>query len=186
MASVPRERFVPEDLASLAYEDRALPVEAGQTISQPFIVAAMAEAMDLEPSDRVLEIGAGTGYAAAVFASIASEVIAIERHRILADIAAQNLKAVGITSVTVIHADGTRGHPEVGPYDAVCISAGTESVPSTIVEQLAVGGRLVVPVGPADKQELLRYRKLGDGLTEPESLGPVSFVPLIADRGEDD
>ena len=160
MRAVPREAFLPEKLAEFAYDDTPLPIQEGQTISQPFIVAAMAEALKLGPHDRVLEIGTGSGYAAAVLAEIADEVYTIERHRILADQAERRLRELDYRNVHVLCGDGTLGWPEHAPFDAILVSAGGPEVPRVLVEQLAPGGRIVIPVGPDLRdQRLLRVTK---------------------------
>jgi len=184
MRAVPREAFLPEHLAEFAYEDTPLPIEEGQTISQPFIVAAMVEALKLGPGDRVLEIGTGSGYAAAVLGEIADEVYTIERHRALADQAERRLRELDYRDVHVLCGDGTLGWPEHGPFDAILVSAGGPEVPRVLVEQLAPGGRVVIPVGPDLRdQRLLRVTKEPDGSTNTEDLGGVRFVPLIGAWG---
>jgi protein-L-isoaspartate(D-aspartate) O-methyltransferase len=184
MRSVRREAFIPEELAEFAYDDTPLPIEEGQTISQPFIVAAMVDALQLEPADRVLEIGTGSGYAAAVLGHIAREVYTIERLRLLADEAAHRLSKIGYGNVHVLCADGTLGWPEHAPFDAILVSAGGPEVPKTLLDQLASGGRMVIPVGAELRdQRLLRVTKRPDGTTDTEDLGGVRFVPLIGAGG---
>ena len=184
MRFVPREAFVPERLAELAYEDTPLPIEEGQTISQPYIVAAMAEALELEPRDCVLEVGAGSGYAAAVLGQLAREVWAVERHATLARLARDRMEKLGYAHVHVVEGDGTLGWAERSPYDAILVSAGGPDVPQSLIDQLAPGGRLVIPVGSDPRlQELVRVRKRADGTTERESLGAVRFVPLVGAHG---
>ena len=184
LRTVPREAFLPEHLAEFAYEDTPLPIEEGQTISQPFIVAAMAEALELGAHDRVLEIGTGSGYAAAVLGEIAEEVYTIERHRPLADQAERRLRELDYRNVHVLCGDGTLGWPEHAPFDAILVSAGGPEVPRVLVEQLAPGGRIVIPVGPDLRdQRLLRVTKASDGTTNIEDLGGVRFVPLIGAGG---
>ena len=183
MRTVPREEFVPEPLADLAHDDTPLPIGEEQTISQPYVVALMAEALELRPEDRVLEIGAGSGYAAAVLARLAGEVWAVERHASLAREAAERLARLGIQNVHVIQGDGTLGLPEHAPYDAIVVAAGGPDVPPALLDQLAEGGRLVIPIGPEPRmQELVRVRRQ-DGHTVREDLGPVRFVPLIGAQG---
>lgn len=184
MRSVPREAFIPEHLAEFAYEDTPLPIEEGQTISQPFIVAAMAEALQIGSHDRVLEIGTGSGYAAAVLGQIADEVYTIERHRALADEAARRLRELGYGNVHVLCGDGTLGWPEHAPFDAILVSAGGPELPPALLAQLLPGGRMVIPVGtdPRD-QRLLRVTKDASGTTHSEDLGGVRFVPLIGAGG---
>lgn len=184
MRAVPRERFLQQDLAEFAYADTPLPIAQGQTISQPFIVAMMVEALQLEPGNRVLEIGTGSGYAAAVLAEVAAEVFTVERHCVLADAARRHLQALGYDTVEVLCGDGTLGWPEHAPFDAILVSAGGPSVPPLLVEQLAPGGRIVIPVGDDVRdQRLLRLTKGADGEIETDDLGAVRFVPLIGAEG---
>jgi protein-L-isoaspartate(D-aspartate) O-methyltransferase len=183
MGKVPREAFVPEHLTEFAYEDSALPIEAGQTISQPYIVARMIELLELQPGDKVLEVGAGSGYAAAVLSRIAREIYAIERHGELANQARARLGALGYDNAGIIWADGTKGLPAQAPFDAILVSAGGPKVPETLKRQLAIGGRLVVPVGRDVHQTLLRIRRTGDDEFEEEDHGAVTFVPLIGEEG---
>ncbi len=189
MAQVPREVFVPVGLRDLAYADRPLPIEAGQTISQPYIVAYMVEALGLQGGEKILEIGAGSGYAAAVLAEIATEVYTVESIVELADYARHNLKKAGYDNVHILRADGTEGWKEKAPFDAILVSAGAPEVPHHLLEQLVQGGRIVVPVGP-DKlsQELVRITKIDTGKYVREDLADVRFVPLIGKHGweEDD
>lgn len=184
MRTVRRELFVAKGDANRAYEDRPLPIGAGQTISQPYIVAVMIEALQLKGGERVLEIGAGSGYATAVLAEIAAEVFSIERIGELARLAEQNLAKAGCRNVQVRHADGTEGWPEAAPFDAILVSAGGPSVPRPLMRQLAIGGRMVVPVGREPRaQDLIRVRRLGDDTFEQDDLGKVRFVPLIGKEG---
>ena len=183
MGSVAREHFLPPEMAEFAYEDSPLPIGSGQTISQPYIVALMAAAAELGPEDRVLEIGTGSGYGAAVLSRVAGEVWTVERHRELADEARHRLAAAGIENVYVRAGDGTLGWPEAAPFDAIVVTAGGPAVPQALVEQLAEDGRLVIPVGgEARDQHLVRGRRHGDDLAQ-EDLGPVRFVPLIGAQG---
>jgi protein-L-isoaspartate(D-aspartate) O-methyltransferase len=180
MAEVPREAFLSPNLREFAYEDTPLPIAEGQTISQPYIVAMMIEALALTGGERVLEIGAGSGYAAAVLGRIAGEVYTIERHGTLAARAAQHLEELGYDNVRVIHADGSGGWPEGAPYHAIVVAAGGPAVPPTLREQLAVGGRLVMPIGPTPRlQELVRVTRLDVDDYRQEDLADVRFVPLI-------
>lgn len=184
MGRVARERFVPEHLRPHAYDDAPLPIGSGQTISQPFIVAFMAAALGLAGGERVLEIGAGSGYAAAVLAEIAETVYAIERLPELAEMAERNLAAAGYRNVHVRCADGTLGWPEAAPFDAILVSAGGREVPQSLKGQLAVGGRLVIPVGRArTEQTLVRVIRVDAQRYETEALELVRFVPLIGSEG---
>jgi protein-L-isoaspartate(D-aspartate) O-methyltransferase len=184
MSSVPREVFVPERLAEFVYDDTALPIEEEQTISQPYIVALMAEALEIGPGQRVLEVGAGSGYAAAVLSRIAGEVYAIERHAALAELARERMRRLGYGNVQIQHGDGTLGWPGYAPYDAIAVAAGGPEVPSALKQQLAVGGRLVIPVGTDPRvQELVRIRRAGPDRFEQENLGAVRFVPLVGAQG---
>jgi protein-L-isoaspartate(D-aspartate) O-methyltransferase len=183
MGVVPRELFVPDDLVDLAYEDRALPIEEGQTISQPYIVALTVEALRLSGAERVLDVGTGSGYAAAVLGRLAVQVWGIERHELLVDRARANLAAAGADNVTVVHGDGMLGHPADAPYDAIAVAAAAAEIPTALVEQLAEGGRLVIPVGrDGGAQELVRLTRVGDRI-ERENLLPVRFVPLLPGSG---
>jgi protein-L-isoaspartate(D-aspartate) O-methyltransferase len=187
MLAVPRQMFVPSSAAEFAYDDTPLPIEEGQTISQPYVVALMAAALKVTSRDRVLEIGAGSGYAAAVLARIAAEVYAIERHAVLAELASRRMKDLGFDNVDVRHGDGTLGWPEHAPYDAILVSAGGPSVPDALRTQLAVGGRLVIPVGTTPRaQELVRVTRIGQNEYRQEELGAVQFVPLIGAQGWED
>ena len=181
---VPREAFVAPDFARQAYDDHPLPIEAGQTISQPYIVALMIEAAGIGPDDKVLEVGAGSGYAAAVMSRIAREVVGIERQHELVEVARNRLERLGYGNVTVVEGDGTRGCPEEAPFDAILAAASGSHVPKPLVDQLADGGRLVMPVGdPSWVQELVKVTKRADGTTTQENLGGVRFVPLIGEEG---
>jgi protein-L-isoaspartate(D-aspartate) O-methyltransferase len=183
MGVVPREEFVPPEMREFAYRNVPLPIAAGQTISQPLIVAYMIEALELAPYDRVLEIGAGSGYAAAILSRIAHEVFTVERHRELADDARRRLQRLGYLNVHVRHADGTRGWPEEAPFDAIIVAAGGPRVPSPLLQQLCVGGRLVIPVGEESSQKLIRVVRRGEKEFEHEELMAVRFVPLIGEAG---
>jgi protein-L-isoaspartate(D-aspartate) O-methyltransferase len=184
MRAVPREEFLSADLAELAYEDGPLPIESDQTISQPYIVALMVEAAEIRPGDRVLEIGAGSGYAAAIIGRLASEVFAIERHHALAAQAGARLAKLGYTNVGILEGDGTGGLPEEAPFDAIIASASGSHVPDALLFQLKQGGRLVMPVGePQQVQALVKVTRVGEDEFEREELGPVRFVPLIGKHG---
>jgi protein-L-isoaspartate(D-aspartate) O-methyltransferase len=184
MRAVPREEFVPSELVEFAYEDSPLPISEEQTISQPYIVALMAEALELRPEDRVLEVGTGSGYAAAVLAHLAAEVSTIERHESLAVAARRKLRELGYANVRVVHGDGSLGWEEGAPYDAIVAAAGGPDVPPALLAQLAPGGRLVMPVGSTPREQtLVRLRKRADGKIAREDLGPVRFVPLIGAGG---
>jgi protein-L-isoaspartate(D-aspartate) O-methyltransferase len=182
MREVPREAFVPEYLRHSAYEDSPLPIGFGQTISQPHVVAFMIVALELSGGEKVLEIGTGSGYAAAVVAQIAGKVYTIERIRELADGARAALAGLGYDNVEVRHGDGTNGWPEEAPFDAVTVAAGAHEVPEALKQQLRTGGRLVIPVGrTAHLQQLVRITRLSADRFDQEDLVPVRFVPLIGD-----
>jgi protein-L-isoaspartate(D-aspartate) O-methyltransferase len=177
--NVPRHLFVDEALSSRAYEDTALPIGHGQTISQPYVVARMTEAVTIGGvPDRVLEIGTGCGYQTAVLAPLVGRLYSIERIEGLLDRARESLKVLGIRNVRFKHADGNEGWPSQAPFDAILVAAATHAVPQKLLEQLGEGGRLVAPVGPEGRQELLRLTRRGDQYLR-ERLGLVSFVPLL-------
>ena len=185
--AVPRELFIAEELAAYAYDDGPLPIEAGQTISQPYIVALMVAAAAIKPGDRVLEVGAGSGYAAAVMGRIAGEVVAIERQPDLAHIARERLARLGYDNVTVVEGDGSTGWPDRAPYDAILAAASGSHVPQALIDQLAHVGRLVMPVGERSwVQRLVKVTKQAEGGTSREDLGGVRFVPLIGEEGWSD
>jgi protein-L-isoaspartate(D-aspartate) O-methyltransferase len=187
LRQVPREQFVSPDYGADAYGDHPLPIEAGQTISQPYIVALMIEAAQIHAGDQVLEVGAGSGYAAAVISRVAGEVIAIERKFELVEVARERMQRLGYTNVSIVEGDGTRGWPDRAPYDAILAAASGSHVPQPLIDQLAPGGRLVMPVGRrAWVQQLVKLTKLPDGQTERENLGEVRFVPLIGAQGWDE
>jgi protein-L-isoaspartate(D-aspartate) O-methyltransferase len=184
MREVPREEFVGEQFYERSYGDYPLPINEGQTISQPYIVAYMAEALELNAADRVLEIGTGSGYAAAVLSRIVKNVYSVERLSILAESARQRLELLGYTNIIVHEGDGTLGWPEHAPYDAIVVTAGAPDVPQPLLEQLATGGRLVIPVGKScEAQELVRVRRLSEHDFRSEYLCGVRFVPLIGTEG---
>lgn len=180
MRAVPRHEFVPEPLRRYAYQDTPLPIGHDQTISQPYIVAFMTEALELKPTDRVLEIGTGSGYQAAVLAHITPEVYSIEIVEPLAKEAASRLKLLGYESIRLRIGDGYQGWPEAAPFDAIIVTAAPEKIPEALLKQLAVGGRMVVPVGRAD-QVLVRIRRTKDGYKR-ENLLPVRFVPMVKEE----
>jgi protein-L-isoaspartate(D-aspartate) O-methyltransferase len=184
LRDVPRELFVPEAVKDFAYEDGPLPIEAGQTISQPYIVALMIEAAGVAPGGRILEIGAGSGYAAAILSRIAAEVIAIERHGQLAELAAARMVRLGYTNVRIVAGDGSAGWPEGAPYDAILAAASGSHVPDVLKRQLKVGGVLVMPIGaPGAAQNLVRVARQGEEAWAQDDLGAVRFVPLIGEEG---
>jgi protein-L-isoaspartate(D-aspartate) O-methyltransferase len=184
MRQVPREEFVSPELRRRAYDDSPLPIDHDQTISQPYIVALMLDAARIGPDDRVLEIGAGSGYASAVASLIARHVVAIERHAGLAASAAERLARLGFAKVEVHHADGSGGWPAGAPFDAILVAASGPRVPDVLRGQLAAGGRLVMPVGESTwSQRLVRVTRRGDDSFEEEDLGGVVFVPLLGQHG---
>jgi protein-L-isoaspartate(D-aspartate) O-methyltransferase len=184
MAEVPRDAFVPHQLVEFAYEDTPLPIDEAQTISQPYIVALMLEALALDSDDTVLDVGTGSGYAAAVASRIVAQVYGIERHASLARAAAERFHQLGYTNVTIGHGDGTLGIPEYAPFDAIMVAAGGPTVPLALKQQLAIGGRLVIPVGTSPRvQNLMRMRRTAENHWTEEDLGPVAFVPLIGAAG---
>jgi protein-L-isoaspartate(D-aspartate) O-methyltransferase len=184
MSTVPREQFVLPEYHRLAYDDGPLPIPAGQTISQPYVVAVMIEALELSPTDHVLEIGAGSGYAAAVISRIVRRVTTIERHGELAQFAREKLRNLGYSNVTVYEGDGSRGWPADAPYAAIIVAASGPAVPVSLCEQLAVGGRLVMPIGGRKRdQKLVRAVRMADGRFPQEIIGQVRFVPLIGAEG---
>ena len=182
MRAVPRHCFVPEGLIDSAYEDHPLNIGSGQTISQPYIVALMTELLNLQPGDRVLEIGTGSGYQTAVLATLAGVVTSVERLEELADAARGRLAGLGYDNVQVHRSDGTLGFPEEAPYDAIVVTAAAPHVPEALTEQLADGGRLVCPVGPRMTQRLVRIVRRGSVLEQNEGIGCV-FVPLVGENG---
>lgn len=184
MRETPREAFVPAGLEQHAYDDAPLPIGSGQTISQPFVVALMIEAADVAPGATVLEIGAGSGYAAAVLSRIAARVYAIERHGELAALALSRVRRLGYSNIEIRAGDGTHGWPEAAPFDAIIASAGGPAIPQVLKEQLEIGGVLVMPVGETMRhQRLIKVKRLGANHFDEEDLGAVSFVPLIGEHG---
>ena len=184
MRRVPREKFLRESLEEFAYQDTPLPIESDQTISQPFVVAYMTECLRLKGGEKVLEIGTGSGYAAAVLGEIAADVYTVERYANLAESAAERLSRLGYANVHVLHGDGTLGWPEHAPYDAILVAAGGPEVPPSLRHQLAIGGRLVIPVGPtARSQQIVRITRIAEHRFEEDELIAVAFVPLIGQEG---
>jgi protein-L-isoaspartate(D-aspartate) O-methyltransferase len=184
LGGVPRHEFVSPEYLDLSYADRPLPIGAGQTISQPYIVAYMTEALEPGPDDQVLEVGTGSGYQAAVLAEIARRVVTLEISVPLARRAARTLRQLGYVNVTVLCADGRRGLPRAAPFDAILLSAAPRSVPYPLVDQLAGGGRMVGPVGGEDEQILRRWTRRDDGVVVEEDLLPVRFVPMTGEGPE--
>lgn len=182
MGTVPRHEFVPEDARRRAYEDTPLPIGHGQTISQPFIVAFMTEMLNLEPGDRVLEVGTGSAYQAAILAGIVREVVTIEIIEPLAVTAAERLKRLGYTNITVLHGDGYYGFDSAAPFDAIIVTAAASHVPPPLIKQLKPGGRIAIPVGGSWTQNLLLVEKDLRGDTSSRNLMAVRFVPLTGDH----
>lgn len=182
VGSIPRHKFVPQKLCDQAYEDIALPIGEEQTISQPSLVAFMTNALEIKESDKVLEIGTGSGYQAAILGKLAKQVITIERIENLAKSAKKLLKQLGLLNITVICGDGTLGYSQEAPYDAIIVTAAFEKVPPPLLEQLADGGRLIMPVGGRDLQTLLKITKQGKSYFEKELIS-VQFVPLVGEFG---
>ena len=184
MGIVDRDRFVPAELAPLAYLNRPLPIGFGQTISQPFIVALMTDLIRISPGDKVLEIGTGSGYQAAVLAQLGAKVYSVEIIEELGKQAAERVKACGYDSIDIRIGDGRHGWPEAAPFDAVIVTAATEQIPDALIEQMKNGARLVIPIGPAWlTQSLMLVEKRPDGTLATRQILPVSFVPLIASAG---
>lgn len=182
MREVPRHDFVPAELRAKAYEDKPLAIGCGQTISQPYMVALMTELLELKPGDRVLEVGTGSAYQTAILASLAAEVISIERQDSLLDAARRRLEALEYTGVTILPGDGTLGSTDYAPYDAILVTAGSPEVPRSLREQLAPGGRLVCPVGTREAQKIVRLLRTPEGIQE-EGGTACMFVPLIGAEG---
>jgi protein-L-isoaspartate(D-aspartate) O-methyltransferase len=182
MATVARDRFIDPELGQAAYDDRPLAIGHGQTISQPFMVAFMAQAAEIGPEDRVLEVGTGSGYGAAVLACRAQSVVTVERLEELAVSARARLAELSFDNVDVVVGDGTLGWPPLAPYDAIVVTAAGPRIPAALTEQLADGGRLIIPVGGRGRQRLVRVVRRGDRLEEVD-LGGVRFVPLIGADG---
>ena len=184
---VPRELFVSDEYAHLAYGDHPLPIEAEQTISQPYIVALMMQAAAIKAGDKVLEVGSGSGYAAAVIGRIAARVIGIERQHELVEVARERLERLGYDNIDIVEGDGTKGCSDGAPFDAILAAASGSHVPEPLLGQLAPGGRIVMPIGdPGAVQELVKVTKQEDGILRRENLGAVRFVPLIGEEGWSD
>ncbi|HTK46062.1 MAG TPA: protein-L-isoaspartate(D-aspartate) O-methyltransferase [Patescibacteria group bacterium] len=186
MATTPREAFVPGVPASLAYDDRALPIDAGQTISQPYMVARMTELLRVEPGDRILEIGTGSGYQAAVLARLGAKVTSIERLPDLAEGARTKLRELAIDTVDVRLGDGSNGDPDGAPWDGIVVTAAAPAIPDPLREQLEIGARLVIPVGPRYQQDLVVVERRGPNDWQEWSDGAVVFVPLVGEGGWSD
>ena len=179
MDEIPREHFVPSALLDAAYSDHALPIACGQTISQPYVVAYMTEQLEVRPEHRVLEIGTGSGYQAAVLSRLAREVVSIERYRTLAETARTRLQSLGLSNVEVVVGDGLRGCPDRAPFDRIIVTAAAEEIPSDLIEQLVDRGILLLPLGRhSGAQQIVKLRSTAAGL-EREDLLPVRFVPLL-------
>jgi protein-L-isoaspartate(D-aspartate) O-methyltransferase len=180
MDEVPREHFVMPEHAETAYADHAMPIACGQTISQPYVVAYMTEQLDIAPQHRVLEIGTGSGYQAAILSLLAREVVSIERYRTLADAARPRLEVLGCENVTVLLGDGFAGAPQLAPFDRIMVTAAAEEIPQALVRQLGAGGKMILPLGPHDgAQYLVRLTKSDSGEVSREDLIAVRFVPLL-------
>lgn len=184
MREVPREQFVLEQYRASAYDDSPLPIPAGQTISQPYVVALMIRALRARTDDRVLEVGSGSGYAAAVLSRIVREVHAVERHEELVEYSRQRLSTLGYDNVHVHHGDGSKGWADAAPFNGILVSASGPNVPKALEKQLAIGGRLVMPIGRArGMQNLIRLTREGEDDYQEKDLGGVRFVPLIGEEG---
>ncbi len=182
MRKVPRHLFVPEDLQEIAYGDFPLSIGEGQTISQPYMVALMTQLLQVEPTDRVLEVGTGSGYQAAILAELAHRVFTIERIPELSRLAQERLLSLGYGNIRFRVGDGTKGWPEEAPFDAILVTAAAPKAPQSLVDQLAEGGRMVIPIGGRTSQDLWLFRKRGRRM-EREYLCPCTFVPLIGEEG---
>jgi protein-L-isoaspartate(D-aspartate) O-methyltransferase len=180
MDEVPREYFVALGFSDSAYADQALPIACGQTISQPYVVAYMTEQLGVEPQNRVLEVGTGSGYQAAILSRLAREVVSIERYRTLADAARERIKTMGYSNVTILVGDGMAGAPDLAPFDRIMVTAAAEEIPKALTAQLAEGGKMVVPVGPRHgTQYIVKLTKGANGALTRENLIAVRFVPLL-------
>jgi len=183
MSTVPRHEFVSQQNWNEAYADHPIPIAEKQTTSQPYMIAAMIQAAEIKPEDRVLEIGAGSGYQTALLAELARQVFAVERYSSLAETAQKTLERLGYRNAKIVTADGSLGLPEAAPYDAIIVSAAAPRIPQALVDQLAVGGRLLIPVGEADQQVLQLVQRNADGNTTVRTLEGCRFVPLIGEQG---
>jgi protein-L-isoaspartate(D-aspartate) O-methyltransferase len=185
MDEVPRDRFVDTTFADAAYADQALPIACGQTISQPYVVAYMSERLGVKPEHRVLEIGTGSGYQAAVLSRLAREVVSVERYRTLAEAARERLAALGYDNVKVVTGDGFIGEPSRAPYDRIIVTAAAENIPQTLLDQLAEGGVMLLPLGPHDgSQHIVKLTKTETGVAR-DNLIPVRFVPLLPGQAKE-
>jgi protein-L-isoaspartate(D-aspartate) O-methyltransferase len=183
MSKVPRHEFVSRQNWNEAYADHPVPIAEKQTTSQPYMIAAMVQAAQIKPEDRVLEIGAGSGYQTALLAELASQVFAVERYGSLAEAAQKTLERLGYRNTKIVTGDGSLGLPEAAPFDAIIVSAAAPRIPQALMEQLAVGGRLLVPVGESDQQLLQLVQRNADGSTTVRTLEGCRFVPLIGEQG---
>ncbi len=184
MNTIPREAFVDAAYKEMAYQDNPLPIPANQTISQPYVVALMISLLALKPEHRVLEVGTGSGYAAAILSQLVKAVYTIERHQILIDYAQECLKTIGCENIFIHHGDGTQGWPEHAPFDGIIVAAGGPTIPTALRQQLAVGGRLVMPVGKMQRrQDLIQLTRLSQDKFKRKNFGPVAFVPLVGSEG---
>ena len=183
MSTVPRHEFVSRQNWNEAYADHPIPIAENQTTSQPYMIAAMIQAAEIKPEDRVLEIGAGSGYQTALLAELASQVFAVERYASLAEAAQKTLERLGYRNARIVTGDGSLGLPEAAPYDAIIVSAAAPRIPQALIDQLAVGGRLLIPVGEADQQLLQLVQRQADGKTTVRTLEGCRFVPLIGEQG---
>jgi protein-L-isoaspartate(D-aspartate) O-methyltransferase len=185
MDEVPRERFVEPTFAGSAYADQALPIACGQTISQPYVVAYMTEQLEMESHHRVLEVGTGSGYQAAVLSHLAREVVSVERYRTLAEEARERLKALGYENVDIVVGDGFAGVPDRAPYDRIIVTAAAETIPEALLDQLADGGIMILPLGSHDgSQHIIKLTKSVTGIRR-ENLIPVRFVPMLPGKAQE-
>jgi protein-L-isoaspartate(D-aspartate) O-methyltransferase len=180
IARIPRAEFVPPEMRERAFFDLPLPIGYGQTISQPYVVALMTQLLRLKPADHVLEVGTGSGYQTAILAELAHEVYSVEAIKALAEAARERLHRLGYTNIHIRHGDGAWGWPEYAPYDAIIVTAAPEQMPPALVEQLADGGRLVIPVGPEYTEQVLQLVEKRRGRVRTHSIAPVRFVPLVS------